>query len=69
MALRSTPKAWKPRPFAASIRGGKAAAILSLTQSAKLQGKNPFAYLKDVLTRLPSAKDLDALPRHLWQPG
>lgn len=58
--------------FAGSVRGGKAAAvIMSLTQSAKLQGKNPFAYLKDVLTRLPSAKakDLDALLPHLWQPA
>jgi hypothetical protein len=42
---------------------------LSWTQSAKLQGKNPFVYLKDVRVRLPSAKakDLDALPSHNWQ--
>ena len=58
--------------FAGSLRGGKAAAvILSLLQSVKLQGKNPFDYLKDVLTRLPSSKaeDLDALLPHNWQPA
>ncbi|MET3555260.1 hypothetical protein ABIC50_005194 [Burkholderia sp. 567] len=31
---------------------------------------DPLAYLKDVLTRLPThkASDIDALPPHRWQP-
>jgi transposase len=41
--------------FAGSLRAGKrAAAIMSLIQSARLNGHEPFAYLKDVLTRLPT---------------
>lgn len=46
------------------MRGGETAAIvLSFVESAKLQHLNPYAYLNDVLTRLPSAKarDLDSL--------
>ena len=39
--------------FAGSLRAGKrAAAIMSLLQSAKLN--DPYEYLKDVLTRLPT---------------
>lgn len=56
--------------FAGSMRGGQAAAvILSFVQSAKLHGLNPHHYLRDVLTRLPSAKaaDLDSLLPHRWQ--
>src|SRR3546814_20500842 len=41
--------------FAGSLRAGKrAAAIMSLIQSAKLNGLNPYAYLRDVLERLPT---------------
>jgi hypothetical protein len=41
--------------FASSLRGGqRAAAVMSLIQSAKLNGYDPHAYLKDVLTRLPT---------------
>src|SRR3546814_1583495 len=41
--------------FAGSLRAGKrAAAAMSLIQSAKLNGHDPYAYLKDVLTRLPT---------------
>lgn len=71
-ALRPIALGRKNWLFAGSVRGGQAAAvILSLVQSAKLQGQNPFAYLKDVLTRLPStkARDLDALLPHLWRPA
>lgn len=56
--------------FAGSLRAGKrAAAIMSLIQSAKLNGHEPFAYLRDVLTRLPShpASRIDALLPHHWQ--
>lgn len=41
--------------FAGSDRGGRAAAIaFSLIQTCKLHGVEPFAYLADVLRRLPS---------------
>jgi transposase len=50
--------------------GVRAAAIMSLIQSAKANGHNPHAYLIDVLTRLPSTKDkdIDTLLPHLWKP-
>lgn len=41
--------------FAGSDRGGRAAAVaFSLIQTCKLHGVEPFAYLADVLRRLPS---------------
>ena len=57
--------------FAGSLRAGqRSAAIMSLIQSAKLNGHDPFAYLKDVLTRLPThrASDIGALLPHRWSP-
>ena len=57
--------------FAGSLRAGKrAAAIMSLIQSAKLNGHEPLAYLKDVLTRLPTqtAIRIDKLLPHRWKP-
>lgn len=57
--------------FAGSVRGGEAAAIvLSFIESARMHALNPYAYLRDVLTRLPSAKsnNLDSLMPHSWQP-
>jgi transposase len=57
--------------FVASERGGHAAAALySLIESAKANGRNPYVYLRDVLTLLPvtKAKDIDALLPHIWQP-
>ena len=45
-------KAWF---FAGSeLVGQRAAIIMSLLQTAKLHGHDPWAYLRDVLTRLPS---------------
>ncbi|MGH7594342.1 MAG: IS66 family transposase [Gemmatimonadales bacterium] len=58
--------------FVASARGGHAAAALySLIESAKANGLNPYAYLRDVLTRLPvvKAKDIDSLLPHVWRPA
>ena len=49
-----------------------AAVVMSLVQSAKLSGHDPWAYLKDVLTRLPTHLNsrIDELLPHLWQqPG
>ncbi len=57
--------------FAGSLRAGqRAAAVMSLIQSAKLNGHDPHQYLKDVLERLPTqpASRLDELLPHHWQP-
>ena len=57
--------------FAGSLRAGqRAAAVMSLIQSARLNGHDPYAYLKDVLQRLPTQKNhqiAELLPHH-WQP-
>lgn len=56
--------------FAGSHDGAKNAAILySLIETCKLNGINPFAYLKDVLTRLPTtlSKDLNQLLPYNWK--
>ena len=46
--------------FAGSLRSGKrAAAIMSLIQSARMNGHDPYAYLKDVLTRLPTQRAIE----------
>lgn len=54
--------------FAGSLRSGqRAAAVMSLIQSAKLNGHEPYAYLKDVLERLPTQKASaihELLPQH-----
>jgi transposase len=57
--------------FAGSLRAGRrAAVIMSLIQSAKLNGHDPYRYLKDVLERLPTrpANRIDDLLPHRWQP-
>jgi transposase len=57
--------------FAGSLRAGqRAATIMSLIQSAKLNGHDPYRYLKDVLQRLPTqpAGRIDELLTHRWQP-
>ena len=58
--------------FAGSLRAGKrAAAIMSLVHSAKLNGHEPYAYLKDVLERLltqPASRVQELLP-HRWLPA
>jgi hypothetical protein len=57
--------------FAGSLRAGqRAAAVMSLIQSARLNGHDPYAYLKDVLTRLPThkASRIGELLPHRWQP-
>jgi hypothetical protein len=56
--------------LAGSLRAGKrAAAVGSLVHSARLNGLQPHAYLKDVLQRLPTqpARFGDLLP-HRWTP-
>jgi len=57
--------------FAGSLRAGKrAAAVMSLIHSAKLNGLDPYAYMRDVLERLPmqpASRVAELLPHH-WQP-
>ena len=52
------------------LAGQRAAIIMSLLQSAKLNGHDPWAYLKDVLTRLPTQLNsrIDELLPHRWKP-
>jgi hypothetical protein len=55
--------------FAGSLRSGqRAAAIMSLIQSAKINGHDVFAYMKDVLERLPTLPHsrVDKLLPHRW---
>ncbi len=42
---------------------------MSLIQSARMNGHDPYAYLKDVLTRLPTqqANQITELLQHRWQ--
>jgi transposase len=57
--------------FAGSLRAGKrAAAIMSLIQSSKLNGHDPFLYLKDILSRLPTQPNsrIGELLPHRWLP-
>jgi hypothetical protein len=57
--------------FCGSLRAGQRAAnIMSLIQSAKLNSHDPYAYLKDVLERLPTltASRIEDLLPHKWQP-
>ena len=56
--------------FAGSLRAGqRAAAVMSLIQSARMNGHDPYAYLKDVLTRLPTqrASRVGELLPHCWR--
>lgn len=58
--------------FAGSLRAGqRAAAVMSLIHSARLNGHDAYAYLKDILERLPSqpASRIGELLPHHWQPG
>lgn len=56
--------------FAGSLRAGqRAAALMSLIQSAKLNGHDPYAYLRDIMDRLPTqpAQRIGELLPHRWQ--
>jgi len=57
--------------FAGSLSAGqRAAAIMSLLATAKQNGLEPYAWLKDVLTRLPTHPNsrIHELLPHSWQP-
>jgi len=53
------------------LAGQRAAVVMSLVQSAKLNGHEPWAYLRDVLARLPTQLNnrIGELLPHRWQPG
>lgn len=55
--------------FAGGFRAGKrAAAIMGLLHSARINSHYPYAYLKDLLKRLPThpASRIDELLPHSW---
>lgn len=57
--------------FAGSLRAGqRAAAVMSLLHSARLNGHDAHAYMKDVLDRLPTlpASRISELLPHRWTP-
>ena len=53
------------------LAGQRAAVVMSLVQSAKLNGHEPWAYLRNVLARLPMHLNsrIDELLPHRWQPA
>jgi hypothetical protein len=53
----------------ADAYGQRAANIMTLIQSAKLNGLDPYAYLSDVLKRLPTHKatQIEELLPHRWK--
>ena len=53
------------------LAGERSAMIMSLLQSAKLNKADPWAYLKDVLTRLPTQLNsrIEELLPHRWKPA
>ena len=62
-------KAWM---FVGSeLAGQRAAVVMSLVQSARMCGHEPWAYLRDVLQRLPTQlnSSIEELLPHRWHPG
>jgi hypothetical protein len=64
-------------PFQSALLAGSAhigrrsAGVMSLTQGARRNGHGPYAYLRDVLERLPltPAHRLEELLTHCWKPA
>ncbi len=54
------------QPHCAYLFAKRAAAIMSLIQFARLNGHNPYAYLKDFCARLPTqaASEIEQLLPH-----
>jgi hypothetical protein len=55
--------------FAGSLRAGqRAAAVMSLIQSARMNGHDPWAYINAVLRRLPTQPNsrINELLPHKW---
>ena len=53
------------------LAGQRAAIVMSLVQSARMNGHDPWAYLRDVLHRLPTqlSSRIEELLPHRWQPA
>ncbi|MGF7009470.1 hypothetical protein J2X50_004986 [Aminobacter sp. BE322] len=72
-AIRPQTLGRKNRLFAGLDKGGeRAAAILSLIQTAKFYGLDPEAYLRDILTRIadhPITRIDELLPWNLQVPS
>ena len=53
------------------LAGKRAAVVMSLLQSAKMHGHDPWAYLKNILTRMPTQLNsrIQELLPHRWQPA
>ena len=62
-------KAWMF--IGSELAGQRAATVMSLVQSAKLNGHEPWAYLRDVLERLPMHANsrIEELLPHRWKPS
>jgi len=60
---------WTTGTVGSQQAGERSAVPLGLVESAKLNGRDPWAYLKDMFDRLPALKqrDLAQLLAHLWQ--
>lgn len=70
-ALRAVAVGRKNYLFCGSDSGGRTAAVLyTITQTCKRHGHDPFAYLRDVLTRLPNSTSEDFTPflPNRWAP-
>ena len=71
LKTRCAPGRWDVRTGYLQVRSGQRAAnIMTLIQSAKLNGLDPYAYLSDVLKRLPTHKvtQIEELLPHRWKP-
>lgn len=53
------------------LAGQRTAIVMSFVQSARLNGHDPWADLRDVLARLPTqrASQIEDLLAHRWQPA
>ena len=67
--MQSDPSLWAEKrlmTFVNSVAGANASANLySLVETAKANGHEPYAYIKQVLTELPAAKTLEDIERLL----
>ena len=69
-------KPWKPGTknwlfIGSELAGQRAAMVMRLVQSAKMNGVEPWAYLRDVLARIhshPNSRIEELLP-HCWKPA
>lgn len=71
-AIRPTPVGKKNWLFIGGEATGETSAVIyTLIEGAKRHGHEPYAYVKDVLERLPvmKASEVDVLLPRNWQPA